>query len=336
MDTELQQLAKTDRNPVQEGRYQELLKQSGGGSTSTGSYDTLLTSLPKASDQVTAINKDIAGYANDYLNYAKNAPTSLDFYTKGLESAGIPQMRKTQSTLQAQIYDLEDTLRKVEPNVAATTQNSIVTEGQRQGMVEARQKPLVENLGWLGQSLGRVSSAIAEGTQQVLDLAQLNNQDQARVIDAYKVRLDTAMQQGSMSLQAFIHDSDNILNVTLAKIKRGEQISDQEAQNAFELLKMQKEAETRMNEAKFAASQPNNQIIDLGARKVMVDANGNEIRGWDDVKAAGTAGVDASGDYYGMNDFFANSTPAAESDWEIIPQFNNVLDYNKWLTTQNK
>jgi hypothetical protein len=45
MDTELQQLAKTDRNPVQETRYQELLRQQGssvaqqsGGQYSTGQY----------------------------------------------------------------------------------------------------------------------------------------------------------------------------------------------------------------------------------------------------------------------------------------------------------
>lgn len=44
MDTELQQLAKTDRNPIQETRYQELLKGSNipftlqGGKASVGSY----------------------------------------------------------------------------------------------------------------------------------------------------------------------------------------------------------------------------------------------------------------------------------------------------------
>ncbi len=39
MDTELQQLAKTDRNPVQETRYQELLKSSGGKSNGTFNFD---------------------------------------------------------------------------------------------------------------------------------------------------------------------------------------------------------------------------------------------------------------------------------------------------------
>lgn len=36
MDSELQQLYKTDRNPIQETRYQELLRQQGGNSGSSG------------------------------------------------------------------------------------------------------------------------------------------------------------------------------------------------------------------------------------------------------------------------------------------------------------
>lgn len=42
-DTELQQLAKTDRNPVQETRYQELLRQSGGLTSPAGSNNGLNT-----------------------------------------------------------------------------------------------------------------------------------------------------------------------------------------------------------------------------------------------------------------------------------------------------
>lgn len=268
-----------------------------------GGYDDLLKSIPKATDYANTINTGVNKSFDEYLNTVKSAPTSLDSYTKNLESSGIPQLQKTQSTLQGQIYDLEDTLRRVEPNVAATTRNSVVTEGQRRGMVEARQKPLVENLGWLGQSLGRVSSAVSEGKSNALTLTGLGQQDSQRVLDAYKQKLDVAISQGAQSLQAFIHDSDNILNVSLAKIQRGEQVSDQEAQNAFSLLQMQKQAELASQK-----TGTDTQMVDLGGRKVLIDSQtGKEINSYNEVKAAGSGAAAGGFNFSGFQEWFNKS-----------------------------
>src|SRR3990167_844071 len=59
MDSELQQLAKTDRNPVQETRYQELLKQGGGyGQAASQSYGG-------------GYGGDVMGSAQQFTNFGK-------------------------------------------------------------------------------------------------------------------------------------------------------------------------------------------------------------------------------------------------------------------------
>jgi hypothetical protein len=267
---------------------------SGGGSGS-GSYDQLLASLPKASDAVTSINANENAAFGDYLNTIKSQPTSVDFYNDQSQKAGIPQLQKTQSTLQGQIYDLEDALRRVEPDVTATTGNSLVTEAQRRGIVNSKSQPLVENLGWLGQSLGRVSSAVSQAKSDVLTLTGLNSQDQAKVVDAYKTRLELATTQGNRALEAFTTDLNTTLDVSLAKIRRGEQLSDIEAANAFELLKLSKQAEYAMAAQKDQQNQPDNQIVEVGGRKLIIDSKtGKTVRDLGSTSSAAASSTDVS------------------------------------------
>jgi hypothetical protein len=295
--------------------------QNRASAQNSAQYDNLLQTIPKATDMVSSISNNENSAFNDYLGYLKGQDSPLDFYTKVSDAQGLPQLRKTQSTLQGQIYDLEDTLRRVEPNVTATTGQSIVTEAQRQGMVTEKQKPLIDNLGWLGQSLGRVSGAITEGNQQALNLTQLYQAGTQQFVEAYKTKLDMAMQQGSQALQAFLADNENILNVTLAKIHRGEQVSDQEAQNAFELMKMQTQAKLDLdNQMKIQSSTPNTEIVEVGGRKVLIDKNtGKTIQDLGSSSAPKTGGGTGTiANYYGGG---------SNSDWEVVPT-NNILDYN--------
>lgn len=258
-------------------------------------YDNLATTAKNAtSDFAKTVSTNENAAFDDYLKTIQGMPTSVDFYNKQLEASGVPQMRKTQSTLQGQIYDLEDTLRRVEPDVTANTGNSVVTESQRRGIVTEKQKPLIENLGWLGQSVGRISGAITDATGQAVTLTGLNSQDQAKIVDAFKEKLNLAVKQGDRALSAFTTDINNVLNVTLGKIARQEKISDTEAANAFELLKLQKTAELNMQAEN---SRTETEIIEAGGRKLLIDKKtGKTIQdlGSSSSGASGGAGVDLS------------------------------------------
>lgn len=246
----------------------------GGGGNNSAAYDSLLSGLPKAGDVAKTASANENSALGDYFGYMKSQPSPLDFYNKAQTDAGIPQMRATQKTLQGQIYDMEDSLRRIEPDVSANTSNSLVTDAQRRGVVQARSLPIQTNLGWQTQSLGRVSSAISDANSQALNLTNLNQQGVSQMADLYKQKLQLATTQGSRALQALSADVSNIVNITLAKLKRGEQVSDQEAQNAFDLLKIQKQADA---EAANKAKDPSNRYITVGDGSQVYDTSTGKI-----------------------------------------------------------
>lgn len=221
----------------------------GGNNANPQMYDDLINKLPKAQDYAASLdNADNQAFL-DYLKVASGQQKPLDFYNSALDSAGVPQMRKTSSTLQGQIYDLEDTLRRVEPDVSANSRNSVVTESQRRGMVTERQKPLVENLGWLGQSLGRVSNSISQETANAATLTGLNQQGQQMELDPYKMRIQMVSEQNARKMTGFTTDLQNTLSVGLAKIQRGEQLDDREFTRIAELAKLEKTYELEKEKA---------------------------------------------------------------------------------------
>lgn len=236
-------------------------------------YDTLGSQVKNAtSDFVTnTVNPAENSAFNDYLHTVQSQQPSVDFYQQQLDKGGVPALQKTSATLQGQIYNLEDTLKRVEPNVSATTGNSLVTEAQRQGLVTAAQKPLSEQLGTLGTAEGRITDAITQGKADALALTNLNSADQAKIVDAFKTKLSLAQSQGAAALQAFTTDISNTLNVSLAKIARGEKLSDAEAANAFTLLQMKNQAALDIQKANAAPSNNSSRYITLGDGAMVYD-----------------------------------------------------------------
>lgn len=289
MDTELQQLAKMDRNPVEETRYQQLLKEQGSGgggySFNPKPYDDLMSNLPKATEYAATLDSSENQAMADYFGYLKSQPTPLDFYTKMTEAAGIPQLRQTQKTLQSQIYSLEDSLRRIEPDISATTGNSLVTEAQRRGMIEERAKPVREALGWQSQSLGRVSDAITNATQDAMNLTGLQEQGVERMSGAYKTKLSVIADQNARKMTGFTTDMQNTLNITLAKIARSEAVSDQQAQQAFELLKLEKQYQLEKNKLEeeyklkdqYKDTSLDTEIVTVGGRKKLINKQTGEV-----------------------------------------------------------
>lgn len=257
------------------------VQQSGGGTSGANlaSYDSLINGLPKATDLTKTIDTNENNAFNDYLSYLKSQPGSAQNYKSNLEAAGIPNLQKAQTSLTGQMYSLEDAIRNVEPQVAATTQNSLVTEGQRQGIVQEKLNPLQKNYGTISTALGRVSQAVSQGKADALTLTGLQQSDTQTFANAYKEKLALVSNQGSRALQAFIADNDRLLEVTLAKIHRGEQISDQEAQNAFQLMTLQKQAEIRMKELEFQASQGgDNGLMTLSEGQTLYDPVTGQVK----------------------------------------------------------
>jgi hypothetical protein len=215
---------------------------------------------------------------NDAFNSYKMAANSyakpLDIYNQLTEAAGVPQLMKTSSTLQGQINDLEDSIRRAEGNVNATTQNSLVTEGQRAGMIEARRKPLQENLSYLGTGLGRVQNAITQAKSDIGNQVGLYLTGREQDLDVYKTQMNMVADQTARQMTGFTSDRQTQLDILLDKLQRQRQLDDREWEQASELANLEKQYEL---EKKYATDQLDTEIITVGGRKKLVNKQTGEV-----------------------------------------------------------
>lgn len=297
---------------VWDDNYFASTQKGGGGSVPAAQQfpDVKLADVGgSAVDFAKTLNQGEDAIFNSYANKAASTPKPLDLFNMMEEKAGIPGLRTTQSTLQSQIYDIEDTLRRVEPDIAARSGNSIVTEAQRRGMVSAAKEPLTEKLGWLGQSAGRVSNAITQQTADIGNRVGLAMEGFRMELEPYKDRLALVTDQNARTMTGFSSDRQATLDLLVRKIERGLQVSDMERQQAIDLAKEERSYTRSMEQIKMEMNQPDNKIVEANGRQLLVNmATGETIADLGSTKEPATGGGAGGYGYYPSN-----------SEWEIIP-----------------
>lgn len=192
--------------------------------------------IPSTVDFVTGLQGPIdAGY-KELIMAMRGQQKPIDVYTDLEAAAGLPGQRQTAATLREEIGGIEDTIKRVEPTIAATTRESMVTEGQRQSMSVAQKKPLLERLGELATGLGRVEAGIAAGMADLNTKVSLFLQGQEQELEPIKLGIQAMTDRASRLTAAFGIDAQNKFEAYLANVRRGWELDDAEREEAFSLL----------------------------------------------------------------------------------------------------
>jgi len=183
----------------------------------------------------------------EYVMQLKSQEKPLDVYGQLETAMGLPSMKKTASTLREQIGGLEDTIRRVEPQVQATTRESLVTQGQQEGMIAERRRPLIDDLGVLGTALGRVSQSITAATADLGTRVSLFMEGQKQALKPYEVQLAALNDRAARQVTGFSADVENQLSVARANWERNNFLDDRQVEEAFELLKIEKNYQNELS-----------------------------------------------------------------------------------------
>jgi len=206
--------------------------QGGGGGLN---IDSIPSTLEFATGQEAVIGGELAELTTEMASQEK----PLDVYTRLEEEAGVPEQRKVAQTLREQIYGIEDTIRRVEPTIKATTRESMVTEGQRERMAVTQKKPLLERLGELSISLGRVGEGISASMQDISAKVGLFIKGQEMDLQPLLLQYQNTVDSASRLMSAFSIDSQNQLQVLIANWQRQNELDDREYEQAFALLQQE-------------------------------------------------------------------------------------------------
>lgn len=227
---------------------------SGGGSAvNTTPYDNLLNNQPSALEFAKTQEAKIDDAFKQYAMVARAQKKPLDVYSEFESGAGLPAQRKLQGNMRKQIFDLEDTINRQERIVKGTTRESLVTESQREQLVTARQQPLIEQLTKLTRDYSNISQSISELRSDLALKAELYLKGQEQELEPYKLNYQALTDQAARLQSAFGIDSQNKLEISLAKIRRGEELDDRERDEAYSLLQTETEYLKSLKTAAAAA-----------------------------------------------------------------------------------
>lgn len=214
MDTRLDQLAKTNRNPVEETEYQNLLKSS-NGSSANGAPDNANALLAEQKAQTAAFNQDQRGLSADFLNRFKGAvagqETLPNMATRIGGELGLPQ-------LQANSQSLNNTLFNLPSTYGAATRGFDVNANQLARIIGQKQSELAP-------AAALASQNTLNAQDQVTKMLGYGVQQQQKELLPYQTESSMLSEQQAREFSGFTADKQNQLTSILSDIANKRAVS---------------------------------------------------------------------------------------------------------------
>jgi len=169
-------------------------------------------------DKATGLNDGATNAFQTYKNQASNLPKATDYYSSLMQQNGIPQLQATSAGLQKNVNDLQDSIYQTTPNVSANTANSLVTDSQRQGMIDAQNLPKEQLLEPLTSHLGQVNSSLATQEANIAGQVGAMNTQNAQQLGVGAMGVTVAQDNAARSMTGYTQDADNQLQGLLKKM----------------------------------------------------------------------------------------------------------------------
>ena len=98
------------------------------------------------------------------------------------KSLGLPQLREEKLRLGEISDDLTSSLFGLPDQIAGTTRNSLVTQGQRQNLIQSKAQPLQSNLARISEAGGRVGARLSSAEAEQSKRLGLAEKDKDRAL----------------------------------------------------------------------------------------------------------------------------------------------------------
>lgn len=212
-------------------------KKTSGGSSGSGTSDRFVggideSQIPSTLDYMEKLNATEDTAFNDLVMAMRARKSPLDVYSELETASGLPAYKQSAVSLSKEINNLEDTLDTVEPDVAARSRESLVTEAQRRGIVTQRKEPLLEKLGKFTTGLGRLKELISLTGQDIGTKANLYMQGVEQNLEPVKMKYTALVDRNARLITGFTSDKETKLSILMDKLNRQRELSDQEWQLA--------------------------------------------------------------------------------------------------------
>lgn len=265
-DTELQQLVKIGqsggRNPIQETRYQQLLKEQGGGTPSFNDPNLILQQ--QATNQANLIAKQKA----DQGAFLGRYTTDMEAARTGISNElGLPQLRQNTQAAGQYARDASRVMQDLPQALTATGRAASVNQNRLTRAIAQKSGEYQPTLETARRSFEDTNAAQTFGETQYTQRLQEASQP-------YQLEASMLSESLGREFSGYTTQMQNELNVTLQKMANGQALTMAELNRANELADAETNFEKQKELLKFEAElKPKEQskLMTLGQGQTVYD-----------------------------------------------------------------
>lgn len=246
-----------------------------------------------------AQKKEQEGLFNEYSTQLKGQETSEAAYKRLTEEAGIPGLQEQMGVFSESLTKLKSGLNEVEQAINERTQGKFVSEAGRARMVAQERGALTTQIARLAEAYAPLMQTLNEKRAGVGTQLQLLASDQVKQLRPIEAKINALSDRFAREMSGFDQDSQNALNLVLAKLQREQTLSDQEWQSANALLQREDEYNKQKDLLSYEASlKKSNQAAPTDPSKYFTTPGSATVQ-----SGGGSAVVSGGGSGFSYNDW---------------------------------
>lgn len=218
-------------------------------------------------EQTSIYDKLNKGYSEAIANQEKT-PQLISRYN---DLYGIPQMQQQVQQGTEQYDYLGNQIRGMGNQIAQRSQESILTQGQKDRQVNAESAPLLEQQGLLGQNLSRIQTNLGTAQTNASAMVSATQVDQQKELSAWLKQYDTESIMSSMRMTGWTFENQSELDRLIHNQSAGVTLTNSERDRMNNLAIQEKNFSNqleiaKMNNATSTANQSSANLVALAGK----------------------------------------------------------------------
>lgn len=227
-----------------------------------------------------------------FTNFLGSQATVPQLTTKYNDQFGIPQLQSNIAKGQEQYDALGNQLAGLPKDVAQRSQESILTQGQKNRVVQAEQAPILQQQNMLGQNINQMGNRLSTAQTNAGNMISAEQAQQTKMTQPWLQAYSNENVLSSMAMTGWTQSNSQELERLLANQKAGITLSEGEKDRANQLAMKEKEFENNLKvQSAKNQSQPGSNYITAGAGTSIFDPSTGKFIGTAPYKPENTGGT---------------------------------------------
>lgn len=181
------------------------------------------------------IQSNYANLEGNYSNAINSQPTVPQLTQKYNDQFGVPQLQGQIQGYQAQGDRLQGQIDNASRTVGQASQQSIMTQGQRDAAVQSLTAPLQQQLGTLNTNISRAQTNLGTAQTNAGNLITAETAQQAKQLLPFTQQFSDEQVISAMQNSNFTADNANELSALIQSSQNGVALTNAQAERANQL-----------------------------------------------------------------------------------------------------